>query len=132
MKTIKIIDLLNKIANGEEVPQTIKYDDFYWNWCGSCKIYEARDEENIEINLYRSLVYEGDLNDEVEILDKEDEFEDIYSLCDNSEQYNFSSRQTGMTKEDRRLLDSNFKELLIVVNQLIKNQKKIIERLKDE
>jgi hypothetical protein len=71
-------------------------------------------------------------NMEVEILDEEDEFEDIYSLCDNSEQYNFSSRQTGMTKEDRRLLDSNFKELLIVVNQLIKNQKKIIERLKDE
>ena len=25
MKTIKIIDLLNKIANGEEVPKKIKY-----------------------------------------------------------------------------------------------------------
>ena len=37
MKTIKVIDLLNKIANGEEVPKKIKYktwtfiyvDEFY-------------------------------------------------------------------------------------------------------
>lgn len=27
MKTIKIIDLLNKLANGEEVPEKIKYND---------------------------------------------------------------------------------------------------------
>ena len=27
MKTIKIIDLLNKIANGEEVPKKIKYEN---------------------------------------------------------------------------------------------------------
>lgn len=27
MKTIKIIDLLNKIANGEKVPEKIKYND---------------------------------------------------------------------------------------------------------
>ena len=26
-KTIKIIDLLNKIANGEELPENIKYDN---------------------------------------------------------------------------------------------------------
>ena len=103
MKKITIIQLLNKIANGEEVPSKIKYDDFYWSWCGSCKIYETRDEENIEINLYRSLVYEGDLNDEVEILSDENEFIDIKELtCD---EYDFEK---------------------IAINDLIKNQKKII------
>lgn len=30
MKTIKIIDLLNKIANGEEVPEKIKWRDKIW------------------------------------------------------------------------------------------------------
>ena len=115
-KKIKIIDLLNKIANGEEVPEQIKYDDFYWNWCGSCKIYETRDEENNEINLYRGLVYEGDLNDEVEILDEEEEFEDIEEV------------DLGILNDQ----SSKNREFKIRINQLIKNQKKIIEWLKKQ
>ena len=31
MKTIRVIDLLNKIANGEEVPKEIKYNGEYWH-----------------------------------------------------------------------------------------------------
>ena len=34
-----------------------------------------------------------------------------------------------MTQEDRRLLDSNFRLLGETINQLIKNQRKIIEKL---
>ena len=48
------------------------------------------------------------LNDEVEILDEEDEFEDIEEI----------------TYKSRKIQNA--------INQLIKNQKKIIERLKDE
>lgn len=30
---MKVIDLLNKIANGEEVPKEVKYDRFIYKWC---------------------------------------------------------------------------------------------------
>lgn len=68
MKTIKIIDLLNKIANGEEVPKKIKYR----NW-----LYEFNKNYNDYLCQYDSLLYrENDdvrqfLNDEVEILEEE-------------------------------------------------------------
>lgn len=126
-KTIRVIDLLNKIANGEEVPKKIKYNDDEYihigNYCYFC-------EETNEILSQNTYAEFSRLNDEVEILDEE-EFEDIYNFCWN-ENYLFSNRQTGMTKEDRRLLDSNFKDIHDTINQLIKNQKKIIQKLNKE
>lgn len=44
----------------------------------------------------------------------------IEELLDNSINYNFSKTQNGMTKEDRRLLDSNFKELGKKINEVIR------------
>jgi hypothetical protein len=108
MKTIKIIDLLNKIANGE-APKRIKtmgnewaYEkDDYWS------DYEGWfSTEYLELSV---------LNDEVEILDEEDEFEDIEGL-------NIFT--------DPNTIDNS--EFVWRINYLIKNQKKIIERLKDE
>lgn len=71
MKTIKIIDLLNKIANGEEVPKKIIYegDEFFYD----------NDEDAYcidDINGRRTLlefIYECNLNDEVEIIEEEPE-----------------------------------------------------------
>lgn len=61
---IKIIDLLNKIANGKEMPKTIRwYDEFY------------NDYDEISNN-YKAFVYEKlknevwNLNDEVEIIEE--------------------------------------------------------------
>ncbi len=65
------------------------------------------------------------------IPEKNDEWEDICELLDDS-RYNFSDRQNGMTQDDRRLLDSNFKTLGETINQLIKNQRKIIEKLESK
>ena len=66
MKTIKIIDLLIKIANGEEVPKKIKY-------CN--KIYTLSNIVNDYMNEDGNyLTYKFDdfdiLNDEVEILEE--------------------------------------------------------------
>ena len=64
---MKIIELLNKIANGEEVPKKIKHR----NW-----LYDFDKERNDYIYQYDSLLYrENDdlrqfLNDEVEILEE--------------------------------------------------------------
>ena len=59
---MKVIDLLNKIANGEEVPKKIKIKQWENNW----------EDEDLEYELY-SRLYEEDfeLNDEVEILEEE-------------------------------------------------------------
>lgn len=129
MKTIKIIDLLNKIANGEEVPKKIKVTG---------RIYEFDDELNFyytkkdymgialggvsdEINLIANA-----FNDIVEILDEEDEFEDIEKIDYKIFKSNISNR---------KIIDIHSQELAKIkykINQLIKNQKKIISQLNKE
>ena len=115
-KKVKIIDILCYISMEEydKLPEEFEYAGYCWFWCLSCLTYETRDKNNEEINLYDYLARNGDLNDEVEILDEEDEFEDI-------EEFVFGEVE-----------DVAHYEMKDKINQLIKNQKKIIERLKDE
>lgn len=74
MKTIKIIDLLNKIANGEEVPKKIKYEnDIYKhidNYCYYC------DETNLILS-DRIFAEYSKLNDEVEIIEEDKKIEKL-------------------------------------------------------
>ena len=73
MGTIKIIDLLNKIANGEEVPTTIKYQDNYYNlirkYNEDWEEYEFgyKNSNGGYLNIWR----DSALNDTVEILEEE-------------------------------------------------------------
>jgi len=75
------------------------------------------------MNLYKYFATEGDLNDEVEILDKEDEFEDIEE---------FQSFITNVGRVDNTNIELYIHTLFKQQTQLINNQKKIIERLKKE
>ena len=60
---IKIIDLLVKIANGEEVPKTIRwYDEFYNDYDEISNDYKVFVYEKLKNNVW-------DLNDEVEIIE---------------------------------------------------------------
>ena len=83
MNKIKVIDLLNMISKGEEVPKKIKYNDDEYihidNYCYFC-------EETNEILSQNTYAEFSRLNDEVEILDEE-EFEDIEELKSNYIQY---------------------------------------------
>ena len=121
MKTIKIIDLLNKIANGE-APRTIFYMGATYDYDKDCMDYEDVDTGDLMFDdRYNTQI----LNDEVEILDEEDEFEDIEEV-EVYHQYD-----TALIKN----YDSEFKVNLGVelladkINDLIKNQKKIIEKI---
>ena len=64
---MKVIDLLNKIANGEEVPKKITTQNGAY-WYDETNINEFKRYRNPE-NYY--LIDENDLNDEVEILEEE-------------------------------------------------------------
>ena len=98
---IKLIDLLVKIANGEE--PKIKYDNHILK-------YNKNEEKFIDKDGLNSL-YEIDfseLNDEVEIIEepKKIEYEQIEELTCN--EYDFETK---------------------TINSLIKNQKKLIDEI---
>lgn len=63
---MKIIDLLNKIANGEEVPKKIKWKGQIYEYSRSNRFYYQN-----SWSMYRDFYTEGNcLNDEVEILEE--------------------------------------------------------------
>ena len=109
---MKVIDLLNKIANGEEVPENIVFqgEQYGLEKAGGVYNYCYGDEYNNTRWLFDDR-YDTTtiLNKEVEILDEEDEFIDIKEL----------------TTEPHHYIENT-------INQLIKNQKKIIDKLKKE
>lgn len=74
---MKVIDLLNKIANGEEVPKKIKYEkDTYIhidNYCYYC-------EDTNLILSDRIFAEYSKLNDEVEIIEEDKKIEKIEGI----------------------------------------------------
>lgn len=93
---MKVIDLLNKIANGEEVPLVLKYNN---------KIYEYTKEidwylrEDLKSELF---IDKSRLNDEVEIIDEKE-------MCHKCHKYPAEYNQTwcefclGISKEEKKI-----------------------------
>lgn len=72
---MKVIDLLNKIANNEEMPDKIHIKDYRYNYYWDNRINNYV-EDNCKEDVWGELdwgyiVVSKSLNDEVEILDKE-------------------------------------------------------------
>jgi len=77
-KKIKIIELLNKIANGEKVPKIIKYNYDTFQYISKWKQYIKEGYDEIPLlRIISDYNYSG-LNDEVEIL--EENIEEIEEL----------------------------------------------------
>ena len=108
---MKVIDLLNKIANGEEVPKKIKFDDdnIIFEYNGDY----FNSKNGVFLEEYCHLT--TSLNDEVVIIEEDKKITKLDFIEENT----FSKRQNGMTSEDRRLLDSNFRELGNKINEII-------------
>ena len=107
-KKIKIIDILCLINCNEEVPKEIIYNCDKYTYNESVQDYYNDNDEGLFEKGFTNLDTHNFLNREVEILDEEDEFEDI-------EYYDLD----------------NFKYIHRQMKTIIKNQKKIIERLKE-
>ena len=66
---MKVIDLLNKIANGEEVPKKIEYITTIYKYNNTTKNYYVENEKSFYQNsIYFQLFDNRRLNDEVIIL----------------------------------------------------------------
>ena len=121
---MKVIDLLNKIANGEEVPKKIRYYDtnYYYN----TEFYYTNDG----YSMYREMYENGNcMNDEVEILDEKDEFIDIEEFCTSYSLDYIDYRNIEVLKE---YLNKDLQSIFDTLDKLIKNQKKIINKIKEE
>ena len=68
---MKVIDLLNKIANGEEAPKKIKYNNETFT------IREEKDDYVSEKNLFTDRYSLLDLNEEVEIIEEDKKIKQI-------------------------------------------------------
>lgn len=124
---MRIIDIFNKIANGEEVPKKIIFRGRKYEY--SERIMNLFNYKNIDNDKYLSELYhiENILNDEVEIIEEKPEpLEHIYT----GDRYLFSSKDNGMTKEDRKQLDSYFRALLLCHDVLVNAVNYLLEKEK--
>lgn len=66
---MKVIDLLNKIANGEEVPKKVKYKTHYWEYKEEEKDYQ--DDEDDYVFSCSNYDITAMLDNEVEIIEED-------------------------------------------------------------
>lgn len=70
---MKVIELLNKIANGDEVPEKIFYSDKIWYW--DPKVDDYTEDYKRLFNYYLVDCLISCLNDEVEIIEEDKKIE---------------------------------------------------------
>ena len=106
---MKVIDLLNKIANNEEVPKKIKYLGIIHEYCEINKFYYTEDGSS----LYREMFTEGNcLDDEIEIIEEDKEIEEI----------NFITEHDSFSTIDQYKLQETINKIIRAVNELKKGK----------
>ena len=121
---MKIIDLLNKIAKGEETPKKISINGGIhgfdvWEYDENCRDYM----NSTGIMLLYSGMTSNHLTDEVKILEEveDKEYEDIEELNLDTDEL---LKKVVITAQDYVIEDK--------INALIRNQKYILEQLNKE
>lgn len=103
--TIKIIDLLNKIANDEEVPKKIKINNVIYEYRGYMYCTEKANYQDIEDYLFGKWNF-NILNNEAEIIEEPKKIEKI----------DFGTLNTQ--KEKNRAMKDKINELIDEINNL--------------
>jgi hypothetical protein len=117
MKTIKIIDLLNKIANGEEVPEKIKINNVIYEYRGYMYCTKKANYQDIEDYLFGKWNF-NILNDEVEIIEEDKEIEKIEQIITKKVKYNSIDE-----------LAVEISKAFETIDKLIINQNKLIDKV---
>ncbi len=107
---IKVIDLLNLIANKEKMPKKIKYRKNIYIYNTQYEIYylENRDVCGLH-SLFNVLCTDGDLNDEVEIIDEIEKPKEIKEVFDWLEENMNKQHLFDLKIEDRNQITAYFK-----------------------
>lgn len=117
---IKVIDLLNKIAKGEKVPEKIKWNDDEWVYYdGSSKNY-YNDYEDLF-----SVIDGSNLNDEVEIIEEDKEIKKIKQYYDKDlDEYVVETYINGINYKE--IYKSRYDEMMIKkISELIDEVNKL-------
>ncbi len=110
---IKIIELLNRIADGEEVPEKIKWDNLIYVLKQDSidgHFYYRREGTDYSVgNLFFSDLTMGDLNDEVEIIEEDKTIKELELNHDK------------VLSEELDLIKDKINELVKEINKLKEN-----------
>ena len=119
---IKIIDLLNKIANGEEVPEKIKYkNEIYKRYqnisTNNLYYYQVPNKCKFLIDQLSSAI---DLLDEVEIIEEPKKIKKIEMYQDEEGHYflNKQGRKVYVNCDEIDFMVDKFNELIDEINNL--------------
>ena len=108
-KKIKLIELLNKIANGEDLPKRIKIQEYVFELSKDYEHYYYNEDVEITHLINHNF---SNLNDEVEILeDNTEEIEELLTIEDYE-----------CDKTDIRLNRDKINELVKAVNEIRKDK----------
>ena len=94
---MKIIDLLNKIANGEEVPEKIKINNVIYEYRSYMYCTEKANYQDIEDYLFGKWNF-NILNEEVEIIEEEKKIPEKIELIENGDFVEIPSNRELMNK----------------------------------
>jgi hypothetical protein len=127
---MKIIDLLNKIANGEEVPSKIKVDEKTYEYQGDDYGHKQDDDDNGIItswlftdNEIEKYDYISEfLNDEVEIIEEDKKIEKLDIQDDGNTITLFNDKEWTILDNVDVLFGNKINELIDKVNSLENNQ----------
>jgi hypothetical protein len=114
---MKIIELLNKIANNENVPKKIKVSCYEFEWRGGGRYYANTTKGNYQTLLQDWLNNANKLNSEVEIIEDEEEI-DIQSIEEMNATFNGNSSLIDVEKQTINELVKAVKQLDKKVNSI--------------
>ena len=132
MNKIKIIELLNMISEGQEVPKKIRYSKVYTcdlvyneyrkDYCVNGKYYMFLDRFRSREENYEEVIYHDFLNDEVEIIGEPKKIEKIKS---NGDEFYSDYIDTWINKNNTdaycEFLMNKINEIIDEINNLKEN-----------
>lgn len=116
---IKIIELLNKIANGEEIPKKIKYSNKIWKLEEHNGDYKNEDTYLFEY-LFKYFNTKSFINNKAEIIEENKKIEKLYPI--------YGSRLIDLGDKDQINNNKSITYLILILNKMSKK----IDELTDE
>ena len=125
-KTIRVIDLLNKIASGEEVPEKIKYRNcIFRETFGTGINPDFVNYDNTYLLEYVSNEADS-LNEIVEIIEEQEEI-DIQKLDENIKYYNIIGHS-----ENEKMLFNMIQNTANRINKLVQAVKQLDKKMEEK